>query len=106
MLVNDKLVSIVGSLLESSDSIQKSIFDHDRLIGCQNLIDPIINFWSYMIELFIFLWLIFQFFWQVFTINVLINLKIWTAQSKPWDLSVRVWAYGAFNAMKSDEIGQ
>ncbi len=31
-----------------------------------------------------------------------INLKVWTAQSKPWDLSVRVWAYGILDIMKLD----
>ncbi len=69
---------------------------------------PIIDFRSYMIDLFIFLWLIFRFFLggQIFTIHVRINFKIWTGQSKPWDLSVYVWAYRALNTMKSDEIGQ
>ncbi len=41
-----------------------------------------------------FLMIDFRIFLQVFTIHVRINLKIWTAQSKPWDLSVYEWAYG------------
>ncbi len=65
--------------------------------------DPIIDSRSYMNDFFIFLWSIFRFFflfWQVFTIHVQINLKIRTAQSKPWYLSICVRAYGALNTMK------
>ncbi len=48
----------------TSDSDQKLIFDHDQLINWSvfknQFFDPIINFRSYMINLFSFLWWIFS----------------------------------------------
>ncbi len=66
--------------------------------------DLIINFQSYMIDLFIFLWSIFQFFWQVFTIHVQINS--WPELSNP-NLEIYSYVCGPvglltpWNSMKS-----
>ncbi len=92
-----------ADVLYSSDSDQKSIFDHDQLIGLQKSTFrsdhrfSIVYNWSFyfpMIDFLIFFWLTRRYRplsdLKVFTIHARINLKTWTTQSKPWDLSIGI----------------